>query len=140
MEFFAHCLDPQFLEQRLLDELPLVCNSLLCYRVYHTIAVFFDLYDWTCILFLRKATGDCDGRGVSESKTNNMIQCLAQSVVRGSAGNDPGGASWGGDACEARISSCSSSSSTIGKEWAVHLVLTGDLFGVLGGVGLRSWM
>ena len=105
-----------------------------------SIAVFFNLYDSTCILLLGKTTGDCDGRGVSESKTNNMIQCLAQSVVRGLAGNDPGGGLWGGEACEARISSRSSSGSTIGKEWAVHLVLTGDLFDVVGGVGPRSWM
>ncbi len=87
---------PQFLEQRILAELPVVCNSLLCDRVYHTIAVFFDLYYWTCILLLGKTTGDCEGRGISESKTNNMIQCLAQNFARGFAGNDPGGASWGG--------------------------------------------
>ncbi len=92
MEFFAHCLDPQFLEQGIFAELPVVCNSLLRDRVYHTIAVFFNLYDWTCILLLGKTTGDCDGRGVSESETNNMIQCLAQNVAQSLAGNDPGGA------------------------------------------------
>ncbi len=60
MEFFAHCFDPQFLEQGILDEHPVVCNSLLCDRAYYAIAAFFDLYDWTCILLLRKAMGDCD--------------------------------------------------------------------------------
>jgi hypothetical protein len=38
------------------------------------------------------------------------------------------------------ISSCSSSGLTIGREWAVHLVPTGDLFSVLGGLSRRSWM
>ncbi len=102
MEFFAHCLDQQFLEQGILAELPVVCNSLLCDRVYHAIAVFFDIYDWTCILLLGKTMEDCDGRCVSESKTNNMIQCLARNVAQGSAGNDLGGSSWGGGCSHGR--------------------------------------
>jgi hypothetical protein len=57
MEFFAHCLDPQFLEQKILAELPVVCKSLLCDRVYHVIAVFFNLYDWTCILLWERQWG-----------------------------------------------------------------------------------
>jgi hypothetical protein len=46
--------------------------------------------------------GDCDGRDVRESKTNNMIQCLVQNVAWGLAGNDPGGASWGGGCSHGR--------------------------------------
>ena len=67
MEFFAHCLDPQVLEQGVLDGLPVVCNCLLCDRVYYAIAVFFNFDDWICILILGKTAGDCDGKGVSES-------------------------------------------------------------------------
>ncbi len=59
MELLAHCLDPQFFEQGILAELPVVCNSLLRDKVYNAIAVFFDLYDWTCILLLGKTTGVC---------------------------------------------------------------------------------
>ncbi len=46
----------------------------------------------------------------------------------------------GVDVLTVGISSHSSSGSTTGREWAVHLVPTGGLFGVLGGLGCRSWM
>jgi hypothetical protein len=46
----------------------------------------------------------------------------------------------GVDALMVGISSRSSSGSIIGREWAVRLVLTGGLFGVLGGLDYRSWM
>jgi hypothetical protein len=46
----------------------------------------------------------------------------------------------GVDARMVGILSCSSSGSTIGREWAVCLVITGGLFGVQGGVGSKSWM
>ncbi len=77
MEFFAHCLDPQVLEQGILDELHVVCNCLIRDRVYDTIAVIFDFDDGTCMLIVGKTMGGCDGRGISESQTNNMIQFLA---------------------------------------------------------------
>ena len=63
-------------EQGILDELPVVRNCLLRNRVYYTFAVFFNFDDGSCILILDKATGDCDVKGVSESQTNDMIQCL----------------------------------------------------------------
>jgi hypothetical protein len=46
----------------------------------------------------------------------------------------------GVDVLTVGILSRSSSGSTIGREWAVRLVPTGGLFGVLGGLGCRSWM
>ncbi len=54
-----------------------MCNCLLRDRVYNGVAVFFNLNDGFCVLILGKETGDCDVRGISESQSNDVIQCLA---------------------------------------------------------------
>ena len=76
MEFFAHSFDSEVFEQGILDELPIMCNRLLRDRVHYAVAVFFNFEDGSCILILGKAMGDCDVRDISESQSNNVIQCL----------------------------------------------------------------
>ena len=50
MDFFAHSLEPQFVEQMILDELSVVCNSLLCDRgcttplQYSSISIIRSVY------------------------------------------------------------------------------------------------
>jgi hypothetical protein len=77
MKFFAHSFDPEVFEQGILDELPVMCNCFLRDRVHNAVAVFFNFDDRSCVLIMGKATGDCDGRGISESQFNDVIQCLA---------------------------------------------------------------
>jgi hypothetical protein len=52
-------------------------NSFFGDRVYYTIAVFFYFNDRACILIVDKLSRDGDGRGISKSQVNDVIQCLA---------------------------------------------------------------
>jgi hypothetical protein len=58
MEFFAHCLEPQLLEQGILDQLPVMGVNFFCDRVYHTFAVFCDFNDRAYILIVGKFSWD----------------------------------------------------------------------------------
>ncbi len=40
-------------------------------------AVFFDFNNRACILIVDKFARDGDGRGISKSQVNDVIQCLA---------------------------------------------------------------
>ncbi len=44
--------------------------------VYYSIAVFFDFNDRACILIMDKFARDGDGRDISKSQVNDVIQCL----------------------------------------------------------------
>ncbi len=46
------------------------------------------------IVVVGKGSENRDGRGISESQVNDMIQCLAQNVAGGTVADELGGASW----------------------------------------------
>jgi hypothetical protein len=77
MEFFAPCLEPQISEQGIFDQLPVMGDGFFGDGVYYPIAVFFNFNDRACILIMNEFARDCGGRGISKSKVNDVIQCLA---------------------------------------------------------------
>jgi hypothetical protein len=75
-EFFADCLEPQISEQGIFDQLPVMGDDFFGDGVYYSVAVFFDFNDRACILIVAKFAGDRDGRDISKSQVNDVIQCL----------------------------------------------------------------
>ncbi len=65
-------------------------------RVHDAIAEVFYFNYGACIVVAGKGLGNRDGRGVSESQVNDMIQSLAQNVVGGTVADELGGVSWQG--------------------------------------------
>ncbi len=94
--------------------------------MHGSIAVFFDFNYGACIVAVGKGLGNRDGRGISESQVNDMIQCLAQ-IFAGDMVSDElvehlgrgVGLMAGGVAMHF------SSGSIIGNEWGCCLVLVG---------------
>jgi hypothetical protein len=75
-EFFADCIEPQISEQGIFDQLPAMGDDFFCDGVYYSIAVFFDFNDRACILIVDKFARNGDGRDISKSQVNDVIQCL----------------------------------------------------------------
>ncbi len=71
-----------------------MCDSFFGDRMHDTIAIFFDFNDRACIMDASKGSGNRDGRGINESKVNDMIQCLAPNVAGDTVADESGGASW----------------------------------------------
>jgi hypothetical protein len=71
--------------------------------MHDAIAIFFDFNNGACIVVVGKGAVNRDGRGICESKVNDMIQCLAQNVAGGKVADELGGASqqfgWSGWCC-----------------------------------------
>jgi hypothetical protein len=54
-----------------------MCDGFFGDRVYYTIAVFCDFNNRACVLIMGKFAKDGDGRGISKSQVNDVIECLA---------------------------------------------------------------
>jgi hypothetical protein len=76
MEIFAHCPEPQISKQGIFDHLSVMGEIFFGDGVYYSVAVFFNFNNRACVLIMDKFARDRDGRGMSESQVNDVIQCL----------------------------------------------------------------
>jgi hypothetical protein len=92
--------------------------------VYYSIAVFFDFNDRACILIMDKFARDGDGRDISKSQVNDVIQCLVWDIPgHPDADETMEPRVWlDGLVLVVGVLSCSPSGSSMGRGWVCCLV------------------